>query len=172
MKKISIIIAFVAIVVGIYLHIPYKTFLVFEKENSKEVLAYHSINENEVFTISYTHSIHLSEVVEKYKVSKKDQIILTELIYESYGIGMPSNAYGNEKFEKKDGKIYITKMNRTFQLIDVRISKVVANHQLVIKKNHIQLEEYLNSGSWVRIKFRKLNAMEVLKGVNLYERKS
>jgi hypothetical protein len=151
------------------LNIPYKTALVFEKENSNQVIAFVPIERLEGFQISYTHSIHLTEVIEDYKISGVGNIVQIGLVYENYGIGMPSEAYGKEVFEIKDGKIHISNMSRTFPFMDIRLGKVVANHHLNIHDKYIPLVEYLSPGSWVRVQHRSLNAIEVLKGVNLYD---
>jgi hypothetical protein len=168
MKKIMTIFVLQMLCI-LALNIPYKTALVFEKENSNQVIAFVPMERMDGFQISYTHSIHLTEVNEEYKVLEDGNIVQIGLVYENYGIGMPSDAYGEEVFEKKDGKIHISNMSRTFPFIDIRLGKVVANHHLNIRDKNIPLIEYLSPGSWVRVKHRSLNVIEVIKGVNLYD---
>lgn len=171
MKKVIIFLIFVLIVPTIILKVPVKNALVFEEENSEVVLAYFEMNKNENFIIQYTHSIHLSEVEEVYKILSGGNIKQEALVYEDYGIGMPSGAEGEEKFSIKDGKFHITNMNRVFPFLDVRVGKVVANHRLVVNGTIYELKDYLTPGSWVRIKYKKINTLERMGGVNIGERR-
>ncbi|WP_077211229.1 DUF1850 domain-containing protein [Bacillus dakarensis] len=149
--------------------IPFKHALVFEYQNTEQILAYIPFSEEHKFKIKYIHSIHLSDVVESYVVTKDEQIQQYELMYEDYGIGMPSNASEGEIFEQKDGKYYIKNMKRIFPFFDLRIGQVVANHTVIYKNREYALSEYMEPGTWVRIKIVKLNFFQQLKGVNILE---
>jgi hypothetical protein len=167
MKKGSLLVGIIVIFLLILL-VPYKDSLVFEKGNSGKTMAYYPKDNLQTFQILYTHSIHLSEVVEIYEIFPDHSIMQTGLIYQDYAIGMPSGPEQGEKFKIVDGKMHITNMKRHFPYLDVRIGQVVANHQLVIAGTTYKLGEYLPPGSWVRIKYRKLNNLQILKGVNLH----
>ena len=56
--------------------------------------------------MKYIHSIHLSDVVESYTVTKGNEIKQIELMYEDFAIGMPENAAAGETFEHRNGKYY------------------------------------------------------------------
>ncbi|MBM7659610.1 hypothetical protein JOC85_000377 [Bacillus mesophilus] len=168
MKKGSLLVGMIIICLLILL-VPYKDSLVFEKGNSGKTMVYYPKDNLQTFQILYTHSIHLSEVVEIYEISLQNDIIQTGLIYEDYAIGMPSGPAEGEKFKLVDGKMHITNMKRRFPYLDIRIGQVVANHQLVIAGTTYKLGEYVPPGSWVRVNYRKLNNLQILKGVNLHE---
>jgi hypothetical protein len=145
---------------------PYKQVVAFTYEDQEQVLVYLSVQQDKTFQIKYTHSIHLSDVLESYRLTDK-QIILTELSYEDFAVGMPSNADGHEVFEEIDGTYYIRNMNRSFPFIDLRIGQVRANHRLIYQDQTYALSNYIMPGSWVRISPKKITLWQQLKGVNI-----
>jgi hypothetical protein len=145
---------------------PYKQVIAFTYEDQDQLLAYLSLKNDKTFQIKYTHSIHLSDVVESYHLFDED-IIQTELAYEDFAVGMPSNAEGDEVFEEIAGTYYIKNMNRSFPFIDLRIGQVRANHRLIYQNKTFTLSTYLKPGIWVRISPKKITLWQQLKGVNI-----
>jgi hypothetical protein len=83
-----------------------------------------------LFDYVYTHSVHRTEVVERFEVdASKDPpaLHLYELRYESPGIGMPSDAEGG--FRLEEGR-FILAMDRSFEKIPVLVS-IVPGHGIV-----------------------------------------
>ncbi len=151
------------------LFIPTKEALVFQYQNSGKVLAYIPLSEGDQFQMKYTHSIHLSDVVESYVVTKDQEIKQFELMYEDFAIGMPENASEGETFEHSDGKYYLKNMDKIFPSFDLRIGKVRANHTLIVGKNEYPLSHYMEPGTWVRLKIERINLWQQWKGVNILE---
>jgi hypothetical protein len=145
---------------------PYKQVIAFTYEDQAQLLAYLSLEKDKTFQIQYTHSIHLSDVIETYRISD-EEIIQTELAYEEFAVGMPSNAEGDEVFEEIAGTYYIKNMNRSFPFFDLRIGQVRANHRLIYQNNTFTLSHYLKPGIWVRISPKKITLWQQLKGVNM-----
>jgi hypothetical protein len=168
-RRILILVPLILISIVIILFIPKQQALVFQYQNTGKVLAYIPISKEDFFKIKYTHSIHLSDVVESYQFTKDGQIKQYELVYEDFAIGMPNNASDGETFEQKDGKYYIRNMNRVFPHFDLRIGKVRANHRVIYNGAEYQLSQYIEPGTWVRIKTEKLNWYQQWKGVNILE---
>lgn len=156
-------------IIFVSVNIPFQTALVFEYQNSGRVLAYLPVTKDDSFQIKYTHSIHLSDVMESYAVTKDLQIKLFALTYEDFSIGMPENALQGEVFQHKNGKYYITNMNRLFPFFDLRIGKVRANHTLIHADNEYPLSNYIKPGTWIRIKIDRINLWQQWKGVNIHE---
>lgn len=113
------------------LFVPFKTALIFYKENTDKMEAFLPLNKGDSFQIIFTHSIHLTDVVEKYRITDDLNIHQYEFVYEQYGIGMPSNAEEGETFVYEDGKYHIKDMKRIFPSIEVRSGKQVPKHRLV-----------------------------------------
>lgn len=170
MKQVYIFILIKLSVLAV-LFVPYQSALVFQFEKTDKVLAFLPIEKDESFSMEYTHSIHLSKVVEMYKLQDNGKIKQIGLMYEDFGIGMPENAGKGETFTKKDGKYYIGNMNRVFPYIDLRIGKVRANHTVLYQNTPYPLKDSIEPGTWVRITWKQLNMWQQLKGVNIIGRK-
>lgn len=157
---------------------PFKTALVFYQENTNELEAFLPIDPSKTFQIIFKHSIHLTDVVEKYEVTTDLNIEQTEIIFEEFGIGMPSNAEGEEKFEYKDGKYHISNLNRVFESINIRNGKTVSEHRLVwesesddgTEEKQVWFNDYFEPGAWFTVKIEKISLMQYLKGVRIDER--
>lgn len=148
--------------------IPFKKTVAFHYEDTRDLLAYLSVEEENTFQIKYTHSIHLTEVIETYELSNK-QIKQIELSYDTFAVGMPSGPEGNEVFERKNGRYIISNMNRTFPFIDLSTGQVVANHRAVYMGKEYELKTYIKPGTWVRISYETMNLFQLMRGVKMNE---
>lgn len=155
--------------------LPLKSALVFYNENTNEIAAYLPLEPGDQFDIIFTHSIHLTDVVEKYHVTKDLTILQDEIIFESFGIGMPSNAEEGQTFEYKDGRYHIGNLNNEFELIKIRNGKTVSKHRLRWKYKDeekdqiVWFNEYFEPGAWYTVKADKLSLWSYLKGVKVNE---
>ena len=145
---------------------PLQQVIAFTYQDQNELLAYLPVKEKDTFQILYTHSIHLSDVLETYQVAGK-KIIQTELAYKDFAVGMPSGAEGQEVFKMKNGTYYLKNMQRQFEYIDLRIGQVRANHRLLYNGRTYTLSEYLKPGTWIRISPMKISLWKQLRGVNM-----
>jgi hypothetical protein len=166
--KVAVILLFVSLLLFFFFlfFIPYKQVIAFTYEDKEHLLAYVSLKNDQTFQLKYTHSIHLSDVLESYRIDDK-QFTLTELAYEDFAVGMPSNAEKGEVFEEKDGVYYIKNMNRSFPFIDLRIGQVRANHRLIYQHTTYTLSNSIKPGTWVRISLKKITLWQQWKGVNI-----
>jgi hypothetical protein len=171
MKKIQIIInlSIFFILIIILITIPLQKAVVFQPNHSTDKLAYVLVKDESTFKIKYTHSIHLSDVVENYKITDSQEIQLYELMYEDFSIGMPSNAEEGEKFEHSNGKYYIKNMTRVFPFFHLRIGQVRANHRVIFNNKEYPLSRSIKPGTSVKVEIKKLNFFQQWKGVNILE---
>jgi hypothetical protein len=149
--------------------IPQKQAIVFQPNGSSADMAYILTKEETVFQIKYTHSIHLSDVVESYKITPSQKIKQYELMYEDFSIGMPSNAEAGETFEQINGSYYIKNMKRIFPFFHLRIGQVRANHTVIFKNEEYPLSHSITPGTSVKVEIRKLNLIDLWKGVNILD---
>ncbi len=157
------------ITVCILIFVPQQQAIVFEPNYSHADLVYIPTKGETSFQIKYTHSIHLSNVVESYKITPCQKIHQYELMFEDFSIGMPSNAEDGETFEEIDGSYYIKNMKRVFPYFHLRIGQVVANHTVIFKNKVYPLSQSIEPGTSVKVEIRKLNFFELWKGVNILE---
>lgn len=165
---ISFLLSFIFILT-ILLLIPLQKALVFQPNHSDEELAYIPVDDVPYFKIKYTHSIHLSDVIESYKVTPEKKIQQYELSYKDFAIGMPANAEKGELFEHKDGTYTIKNMKRVFPFFHLRIGQVRANHTVIFKNKEYPLSRSIKPGISVKVEIRNLNLLERWKGVNILE---
>jgi hypothetical protein len=150
--------------------IPFKECIVLEslKHDTQDVLALLPSGEESEFSILYTHSIHLSDVLEIYKPDADSNIVQTTLIYEDTAIGMPGGATGEEVFSRtQDGKYEISNMNRVFPYIDISIGQVAANHRFIYNEKVYPLADYFEKGTLIRMSVQNQSLFQFWKGVIL-----
>jgi hypothetical protein len=122
------------------------------------------------FQIQYTHSVHLSEVLESYIITPARQIKQVTLEYEDFAIGMPANAEGDETFTvTDDGRYLISNMNRTFTEINLRIGQVKADHRLIYLGRTYRLATVMEPGTLVQIRVDRRNAVSLMRGAQLID---
>ncbi|WP_026906627.1 DUF1850 domain-containing protein [Paucisalibacillus globulus] len=152
--------------------IPVRQAIVFYNGNSNQLVAYLPIESGDFFQIIYTHSIHLTDVVEKFRITSNGDIDAEEITYEEFGIGMPSNAEEGETFVQEDGKYRITNLNRTFTSINIRNGKTVSKQRLVWGEDEEHLvwfNDYFPQASWYTVKVEKLSLWQSFKGVIIHD---
>lgn len=148
---------------------PYKTALVFYYQNTDELTAYLPLNKQDEFQFIFTHSIHLTDVVESYEILDDLTIQQNEIIYEEFGIGMPSNALDGEVFEYIDGKYHISNLNNVFEEIKIRNGKTVSNNRLGWKGEEIPFNDYFQPGDWFTVKVEYITWWKSMKGAKINE---
>ena len=175
MFKVSnkfILIIIVLIILIVLSFIPFKTALVFYKENTEQLEAYLPINEGETFQLIWKHSIHLTDVVEKYKVLKNHAIKQYEIVYDEFGIGMPSNAQDGETFLYENGEYHVKDLNNIFPTMKVRNGKTVSENRIVWgsdNKHIVPFNQYFKPGDWFTLKIENLSLWDYVKGVKIHE---
>lgn len=166
---------FVIIILLIILMTPSRTALVFYKEKTKQIEAFLPIEIGDTFQIIFTHSIHLSDVVEKYTVLETLEIKQDEIIYEEFGIGMPANAEDGETFVYEDGKYHIKDLNNVFPSMNIRNGKTVSEHRLQWQRGvgfndqMVRFNDYFEPGSWFTVQVENLSLWQYWKGVRIHE---
>lgn len=168
-RRFFITLSIALIIISMILFTPYKNCLVFQFQNSGQALAYIPISTGEKFHIKYTHSIHLSHVVESFELTRDGKLKLYQLEFEDFAVGMPSHATGGEVFQQQSGKYYLKNMNRSLSSFDLRVGKVRANHTIIYGTREYPLSHFIEPGTWIRIKVEKINRWQQWKGVNMIE---
>ncbi|WP_078378492.1 DUF1850 domain-containing protein [Sutcliffiella halmapala] len=156
----------------VLLFVPIQTALVFYVKNTNQIHAFLPIDEEDHFQIIFKHSIHLTDVVEKYQVLNTHEILQYEIIYEEFGIGMPSNAEEGAEFVYEDGKYHIKHLQNIFPYINIRNGKTVSEHRLLWGtrgEKIISFNDYFTPGSWYKVKVEKLSLWQYMKGMKIHE---
>jgi hypothetical protein len=125
-----------------------------QSNDDKRLLAL-PIQVGETFMIRYTHSIHLTPVLESYYIDKNLNIVVDSVTYDSYGIGMPSDIEPGQTFTQVDGKFVIGNINRRLPFFEQRVGQVIANHVLIAGGREIPLRTVITPGSSIRFQAGK-----------------
>jgi len=170
---ISLITGFIVCVCFVVVFmIPTQLSLVFYKENSTALAAYLPVAHGEKFDIIFTHSIHLTDVVEKYEITDDNEIKQYEIIYEEFGIGMPSNALEGETFVHEDDKYHVKDLNNVFPTMNIRNGKTVSEHRLVWEDDthhQVYFNDFFDPGAWFKVKVERLPLWQTWKGVKIHD---
>lgn len=172
MKKRTIL-SFGVIMISIFIlsaFIPYKWSFVFFEQRTTHPVAYLPLQNEKSFQIRYTHSIHLSDVLETYKVSESHNIQLSSLEYEDFAIGMPSGAGKGENFVERDGKYYITNMSQVFPSFDLHVGDIERDLAFRYVDYEYNLKNYLTRGETYTFQVARMSLVDQVKGARLRER--
>jgi len=149
---------------------PYHYVLTFQDQRTEELMSYIPVNEDDVVELRYTHSVHLSEVRELFRV-EQGKMKPEKLVYEDTAIGMPSDASGNDTFRTEDGTFIIEKSKdaNAFPFINLSVGKVRAEHTIIYDENSYLLKEVVGAGTNIQIGVKRLSRRQLWKGVNMLE---
>ncbi|MDZ5712975.1 DUF1850 domain-containing protein [Jeotgalibacillus haloalkalitolerans] len=171
MQKKKMIPVLIIVIAGVFfaaVFLPVRQAITFHHQQSGELISYIPVSDQKDFHLSYTHSIHKSEVIDFYEITKENEIRQVALEYEDMAIGMPSNAmYEGEEFVEKDGKYRIEHMNRLFPSINLHTSQVVVSHVFHYHDKDYALDDYIEPGTFITISIKKLTLAELLRGVGM-----
>jgi hypothetical protein len=174
-KKLMITSLLILVLLSLVLFVPIRTSIVFYKENTNHIQAFLPIGKGDTFQIVFKHSIHLTDVVEKYILLDRYKIKQYEIVYEHFGIGMPSNAGKGETFVYEDGKYHIKDLDNIFHSMNIRNGKTVSEHRLIWgpaedeERHVVWFNEYFKPGAWFTLKFDKLSLWQYLTGVKIHD---
>ncbi|EMR05229.1 hypothetical protein C772_02805 [Bhargavaea cecembensis DSE10] len=167
MRKVFIAAMLITAVAGA-MTVPISDAFVFTETRSENpAIHYIRQTENDRFLIRYTHSIHLSDVVETYEVTGDRQIRLVRMEYEDLAIGMPGHAEEGETFTAEDGRYTLEYENRVLDSFVLFVADIDSDLEFLYGGRGYDLKKLLERGSSYRFEFRKLSLLELLKGVNM-----
>ena len=116
------------------------------------------------FQIRYVHSIHLSNVIEAYEVTKNGNIRLQSMQYEDVGIGMPGYAEEGETLSVKDGMYTLTYDDKVIDSFTMIVGDVDTDLAFRYKGVELDLKKQLKRGESYTFSIKKLSFYERLKG--------
>lgn len=171
MQKKKMIPILIILITGVFfaaVFLPFRQAITFHHQQSGELISYIPASDKTDFQLSYTHSIHQSEVIDFYQITQENEIRQIALEYEDLAIGMPSNAmYEGETFVEEDGKYRIENMNRVFPSINLHTSQVVVSHVIHYRDKDYALDDYIEPGTFITISIKQLTLSELLRGVGM-----
>ncbi|WP_289138620.1 DUF1850 domain-containing protein [uncultured Brevibacillus sp.] len=145
------------------LTIPMHTSLVIRDAQTQKLIWSSRLGEEGEFSIRWTHSIHRSEVEERYRTAE-GQLILSEMTFHDYGIGMENELAPGEELVIANGPFLLRNMHRVFPALHLFIGQICANHTLLLAGQEIPLHLVALPGAAITIKAEKRSIMSELGG--------
>lgn len=152
----------------LYLFVPRKEAFVFTETRTEKPMHYYMLLDDErKFEIRYVHSIHLTDVIEQYEVTKEHHLRLLEMSYENLAIGMPSEAGDGETLKLKDGVYTLQYSDREIESFRLHIGRVDEDLALRYKGRETDLKKQLSKGKSYEFQVKKLSYYQLWKGERL-----
>ncbi|WP_040227840.1 DUF1850 domain-containing protein [Bhargavaea cecembensis] len=119
------------------------------------------------FAIRYTHSIHLTDVLESYRVTGDGRIRLLRMEYEDLAIGLPGHAEAGETFTERDGKYILEYEDKTLDSFNLFVADIDADLEFRYDGRRHDLKKELERGASYLFEVKRLSLLGMLKGVNM-----
>jgi hypothetical protein len=133
-------------------------------EETRRLVYAARVSAGDKFSIRFLHSVHRTPVEEHFYISNDREMVLERVIYESYGVGNPSEPEPGEQFRLEDGKMIIENMNRRFPEIHQRIGQKVADHRLTLGGRSTPFRKWSPPGSRVLLKVKLVSPWTLWRG--------
>ena len=166
MKKWLVII--LALSVSTLFFIPFERCLTFTETKTEQTEQFFLPLKNEdTFQLVFTHSIHLTDVIESYKVLPTNDFQLLSMEYSDVAIGMPSYAEEGQTLHYENGVYTLKYKDAKLKEFTLHIGDVDYRLDLQHKGRVIPLKEHLIRGKSYLIKVKRLSLYDKMKGVEL-----
>lgn len=125
------------------------------------------LKNEDTFQLVFTHSIHLTDVIESYKVLSTNDFQLLTMEYSDVAIGMPSYAEEGQTLRYENGVYTLKYKDAKLKEFTLHIGDVDYKLDLQHKGRIIPLKEQLVRGKSYLIKIKNLSLYDKMKGVEL-----
>lgn len=166
MKKIiGLVLIFLLIVFCLIPVFPAFTFT--ETRTEHPTIHYISIEKQNSFQIIFTHTIHLTDVIESYKVLESNEIQLVSMQYSDVSIGMPGYAEKGQTLTYENGVYTLKYDEAVLNDFILHIGDVDKKLDFIYNEKHFNLKKELERGKSYEFKVKKISLFEKVKGVKL-----
>lgn len=164
-KKISISILFI-IPIFIVFTTPFLKVFQFEPiRNDLDKNFYIKLSNIQEFQIIYTHSIHLTDVIESYEIEEDDlHIRLLSMKYSDVAIGMPAYAEEGQTLIYEDGFYKLQYDEAILEDFNLYIGDVDYNLKFKYEAKYFDLKKVLGRGETYNFSVQKISLFDWLKG--------
>lgn len=144
-------ILFILIIILLVLFLPIKVLLATDYKTNIYMKAW-KVKED-TFSIIYTHSVQLTEVIETYDIHG-EKIILKESYFKSYGAGLPATT--PYSFEITDRGFRIYNINETMDNLIYRTGAEIANHRIIIGNEEYKFLDFSKPRSGIKFRIKRI----------------
>lgn len=138
-----------------------------ETRTDHPTMYYLPLEDERRFQIIFTHSIHLSDVIETYEVMDTYDIRLHSMVYSDVAIGMPSFAEEGQTLIYKDGTYKLYYDEAILPDFTLYIGDVDYSLRFQYEGKAYDLKGNLRRGKSYLFEIKKVSIYEKMKGVEL-----
>ena len=148
----------------------FQVFSFTETKTNNPQIYYIDVGKDKRFQIRFTHSIHLTDVLETYEIlDNKIKIISME--YEDVAVGMPAHAEEGQKLTYEDGKYKLTYESTHLENFVLYIGDINMDLFFYYEDKQFDLKKSLQRGSSYTIEIKKVSLYNKMKGVRIAHEK-
>lgn len=166
MKK-KLLVLFIFICISFYFTPLWSVFTFTETRSEKPSIHYISMNAEKEFQFIFTHTIHLTDVIESYKVLDSEEILLISMQYTDVAIGMPGYAEEGQTLEYENGVYTLRYDESILPNFTLHIGDVNYGLSLRYGEKNFNLKKELVRGKSYLFEVKKLSLYQKMKGVKL-----
>ena len=164
MKRVMTVISF-CIVATIFLFLPIDLVFSFtETKTDQPEKFFINILDEETFQIRYTHSIHLTDVVETYEITKSKELKLMSMEYEDVAIGMPAYAEEGERLTYENGRYILSYDDKVLSDFTIYIGNIDIDLSFIYDQQSYNLKKHLEKGKSYLFQVERISLFEKWKG--------
>ena len=138
-----------------------------ETRTAHPTMYYLTLEDERRFQIVFTHSIHLSDVIETYEVMDTYDIRLHSMVYSDVAIGMPSYAEEGQTLIYEDGKYTLYYNEAILPNFTLYIGDVDYALRFQYEEKAYDLKGNLRQGKSYLFEIKKVSIYDKMKGVEL-----
>lgn len=154
----KIILIFLFCLLLLLYFVPIKVLLATDFKTNDYIKSW-KIKDGESFTVEYIHSVQLTPVSEIYTIDKNN-IILSESYFQSYGAGLPSTT--PYKFEITEDGFRIYEINEIMEYLIYRTGAERANHRLILRDKEYTFLEFTKPRMGVEFNIQNISIIRYI----------
>ncbi|MFP3917757.1 DUF1850 domain-containing protein [Lysinibacillus telephonicus] len=164
MKRVAFVFSF-GIVAAVFLFLPiHQVFSFTEIRTNHPEKFYINISDENVFQIRYTHSIHLTDVLETYEIADANNLKLVSMEYEDVSIGMPAYAEKGETLAYEDGRYILSFEDKVLSDFTLYVGDIDLDLYFLYDDQSYNLKSFLQRGKSYLFEIKKVSLIEKWKG--------
>ena len=166
MKKVLGLLTIASAIVFLFIPL-FPVFSFTEARTEHPTMYYVALEDERRFQITFTHSIHLSNVIETYEVMDTYDIRLNSMVYSDVAIGMPSYAEEGQTLIYEDGTYTLYYDEAILPDFSLYVGDVDYSLSFRYEEVDYDLKENLSRGKSYLFEIKKVSIYDKMKGVEL-----
>jgi len=138
-----------------------------ETRTENPTIHFIALGKKDSFQIIFTHTIHLTDVIENYRVLDSKEIQLVSMQYNDVAIGMPGYAEEGQTLSYGNGVYTLKYDEAVLTYFILHIGDVDEKLDFQYNKKNFDLKKELERGKSYVFEVKKISLFEKVKGVKL-----